>query len=709
MEQRTITTRLSQKDLRFQPGGSPVSFEVTAINRSDQFATFEIEVLAAGVEKTAGDYWYRLSPEVSAKTPPGDSALFSVSILDTPNPGFVGTMNLFVQIYALELRQKEREILRLALEPPKGTIPLKIALNAPSYTVSASTSIEISVTLTNLAYAPTNLSLCCKGLPLSWLPEGAERRLQIRAKGQVQTQFLCQIPPPPQAPSATYPFTLEAIQADGTPSQADGIVQVVPTGTIACTCPMREGHIPERQGWLPNWQTNTTSFPLEFTNQGNVVQQIAAQVREEPDQPKCQLCFDPPQIALAIGATDHLSLAVKKRRHWFGWTQKCIYEVKSEVVSDPALPLQPDTHRLKLHIHPMLPLWMQVLGTVALLGLLWWLSWLNPNNPFWGHRAAVNSVRFNGVGDKVVSGASDRSILKWRVPGFFNPLLNQHMGKIGRTNDLAVRVVRYRPVNNDRVAVGLENGEIQIWSALTGNKTPLQTFFAQKDDRVLDLAYTQDSRFLFSGHGSGTVVQWKLGVQSLPQRSNAVSVGFPVYGIVLVGAMENTLAIAGGRNRMALWNFQTNTLRDISADGGGQADYIFSLATAEDKPTLFATANNRGLIQLWNLQPCLEGSSRCESLDQWTADPQGIHSVALSADGCYLASGGESGKTMLWPLTPKGDRSAMQSQGIELNRSSRSVNTVDIVRLRNQILVVRGGDDTQVNLHRTTVNSPICP
>ncbi|NJM65794.1 MAG: hypothetical protein HC851_09110 [Acaryochloris sp. RU_4_1] len=138
-------------------------------------------------------------------------------------------------------------------------------------------------------------------------------------------------------------------------------------------------------------------------------------------------------------------------------------------------------------------------------------------------------------------------------------------------------------------------------------------------------------------------------------------------------------------------------------------DYILSLATADQKRTRLATANNRGQIQLWNLQPCLSSTARCELLDQWTADSEGVRAVALSADGCYLVSGGESGKTMVWPLNPRGDRSSQFTQGQVLDQSSRSINTVDILRVRDEILVARGGDDTQVSLYRISALSSTCP
>jgi WD-40 repeat-containing protein len=35
----------------------------------------------------------------------------------------------------------------------------------------------------------------------------------------------------------------------------------------------------------------------------------------------------------------------------------------------------------------------------------------------------------------------------------------------------AMRVVRFRPVNNDMAAIGLENGEIQLWDLLEKKQT----------------------------------------------------------------------------------------------------------------------------------------------------------------------------------------------------------------------------------------------
>jgi len=43
MEMREISATLSEQALTFRPGGPPVSFDVTVINESDRFASFQLD------------------------------------------------------------------------------------------------------------------------------------------------------------------------------------------------------------------------------------------------------------------------------------------------------------------------------------------------------------------------------------------------------------------------------------------------------------------------------------------------------------------------------------------------------------------------------------------------------------------------------------------------------------------------------------------
>ena len=138
-----------------------------------------------------------------------------------------------------------------------------------------------------------------------------------------------------------------------------------------------------------------------------------------------------------------------------------------------------------------------------------------------------------------------------------------------------------------------------------------------------------------------------------------------------------------------------------------EANYILSLATAATKPYLLASADNQGTIKIWNLRSCLNSSAECPVVDEWKPDKV-VRSVAFSADGCYLASAGGDGRAILWSLTTRGDRWNPAIAGNVLAQSSKSINSVDVIRSKDDILIVTGGDDTQINLYRVQQSRSDC-
>lgn len=693
-----ISAQLSTKEITYKPGGTPVTFGVSVINQSEQFAAFQIEVQAAGTEATSQTQWYVVSPDVSTKNSAGDRTQFTVQIIDNPKPGFVGLMNLTVRIFSLELRQEERQILRLILQPGTSLVPLKLNLPIREFQEKPDALLEIPVEIENPGYSTSEVVVRWTEIPVNWLPEGNERRLQIRSQGRAQTNFLCHIPSLLQAPSQIYTFVITANRPGEAETQVQGSVFVLPMGSIQVDCTPNRQHMPPRY-WLPNWKVNQVVYPIRFINHSNLSRQVELTVTPEEPQPHCQLQVLPEQVDLPINQTAQQDVIVTKRRHWFGLPKTCSFEAKARF-ADEQIDVQGDTQLLRLILHPVLPLWLQGLLILALLVLLWWMSWLNPNHPWWGHQEAIKSVQFNGVGDRAISGANDNKVIGWQTAGFENLLINQNTGTIAEV-DKAVRVVRYRPVNNDAVAIGLENGEIQLWSLLPSYRR-LQTLVNQPDDRVFDLGFTSDSRTLFSGHGSGLVVQWNLAADlatAQPTIQRQKQVGFAVNAVKLVGGRDRYLAIAGRFNQLVVWDLQQDKLRTVSQGNGGEANYILSLAVPTNRPDLLASADNQGTIRIWNLQSCLTSNVGCEMVDEWQPD-QTIHQVAFTADGCYLASAGQNGRTMLWELDAEGKRRYQKLDGIELARSSSSVNSVDVIRQKDDILVISGNDNSQVRLYR---------
>jgi WD40 repeat protein len=341
------------------------------------------------------------------------------------------------------------------------------------------------------------------------------------------------------------------------------------------------------------------------------------------------------------------------------------------------------------------------------------MSWLNPNNELFWHKASVNSVQFNGLGNMAVSGSADKSIIRWNVAGFERWWVNQHDGKIAKNIGKSVRVVRYRPVNNDLVAAGLENGEIKLWDVLGDGKNTRTTFVVNQDDRVFDLKFSPDSRYLFSGHGSGSVMQWDVN-QAIYNKSKTVVknvpsklVNFSIYSLALVGEDKQNLVIGGRYNNLVVWNWkQQKSFNMKYSQPGSQKDYIFSLAGAEYNSNRLATSDNQGRITLWNMEKCLNNNGECEIIDQWIDGHGGkaVRSVALTGDGCYLASGGDDGRVVLWSLTKEGRRFTSTGQQVysalnmfnQTSSDQHGFNSVDVKVVNQRLLLIAGNQDKQV-------------
>lgn len=674
-----IGTQISTKEITFQPGGKPVSFGVTVVNNSPQFATFQVELLAAGAKAGGSSNWYSISPEVCTKKPPGDVTHFTIHILDTPRQGFTGLMTLTVRVFSVELREADsRQILRLIV-PGSGIPAPLVELHTQEFRKTPGERFQIALTLESFYERSTKATLRLIGLNPAWLQEGHQQSVQLLPNAQTKAVFECQIPAENAlAPSQFYPFTIEVTQPDSPLVSVPGILKILPQGEIRFQC---------RPPVATIKNADIAKYELEFINHSNLIQTVGVEVTttSSPLTPE----IDPEQADLSLTAPVQFSLTVHHTRPWWGRTRRKVLQAKA-ITSESLLKVKDDVQTLELQILPVIPFWLQ-LGGLS-LGLLLILAggvlWLQRDRQ---HTAPVNSVHFNGLATEVVSGADDQTVRRWWVRQ--NHLL---FHQVIRQGHKAVRVVMYRPLNNDRLAIGFENGEIAIYDLLANkNKT---TFLGQDraDDRVFDLVFTNDSHTLFSGHGSGLVRQWNAEDGTLERQQQ---VNFAVNALALVGEHQNYLAIAGRYNQLALWNLRTNELHTVPLGTGGQDDYIFSLATAQSQPYLLALGDNQGHITILNLQSCMAGANNCTVVDQWQPNNQAIHNIALSADSCYLATAGNDGKGRLWSLNPKGERSQEQDNtGTIVEQSSQPLNSIDVQHIEHEVLVVTGGGDRTVKL-----------
>jgi WD40 repeat protein len=721
MAENLIDTYIFPKEIDFQPGGPPSGFDVDVVNDSSLFAGFQLEVQAAGTTSNRRPDWYQISPEVSSKTPPGDTTRFHVTLLESPVPGFVGLMNITVRVFSLELPDEDREVIRVNVQQGNIPIPLQLSLPIQDFRINPSEQVEIPVKVYNPSQLTTLATVRLQGLNASWLRQGSERHLEIGAGQEGTVTFICQLPDTVQTVSKDYPLTFTATHSQGPPAEAIATLDVSPAGKLLFRATPEERLVPAKWGWLPGWYAPSVQYQLELQNSSNLKQDVRVQWHNSTEFKGIRCQMTPDLLAIAPGEKGAIALDVKARRPLLGLKRLRNLEIGT-LLSDQRLGTStPGRTFIKLRITPMIPLWT-FLGAIPLfIYLLWTLSWLNPNNTRYGHQAAVNTVALDGLGNKVISGSTDQDVRLWRVPGFLVPWIRQDMGVLGATTK-SVRVVQYRPVENNQVVAGLENGDIQIWDILAvGDR--LDSFFYRKDDRVLALQYSQDSRWLYSGHGSGLVLQWDVehdlaefarlepGFRE-PERSRQFD--FAVYGLSFVDRGDQQLAVAGRFNQLVLWDLTTDDLETLPYREGGKDDYILSVDSAELRPHLLATADNQGWITLWDLETCLTSDRPCDIIDQWPDghDGNAVQSVALSDNACYLVSGGADGRVMLWPLNPNGTRANQYNQGIEIDRSVPTrqgnrfwgeklyptVRSVAVQRVQHALLIASGSEDTQVRV-----------
>ncbi|MHC5596754.1 MAG: hypothetical protein ACYTXC_12560 [Nostoc sp.] len=747
MERNVINASLSTDNLTFRPGDTPVSFEVTVNNDSDRFVNFQIEITAAGETRNTGYRWYRLEPEVAAAKPPGSSTIFQVFIFNTPIPGFVGTVNLMVRIFSPQLPQQCRLVLRLKIERDNRPTHLSVELPVREFQVYPCNSVDIPVRVRNLGQQPTDVVLRFTDVDPSWVTGSAERRLSIDPGGLAEATFQCQPPSVAQAPSQNYPFTIEAVSNNGYPANAQGNIEVLPVGFIDFTTTQKHLKIPSKSAWLPDWKSDTASFELLFKNASNINQEINVQMQGR-DWRKCSFKKLPEIANLHLGETSKVILDVKTKRPWVGIGKTLLLEAKSELSDQRLGSTDPATQTLEVETLPIIPLWLQ-LAAIALLAALLALL-LQPTEVM--HTNSVKSVRFDGIGFSVVSGSADCTLRLWSIsanrlepdnkvtplPSYVACTKPQQPKGLMAITDNAIGVLRFMPLQNNSVAVGLDNGVIQRIAVPSGKK--LQDLQDLKDpngagDRVFDLAFTPDSLNLFSGYGSGKLRVWsRLGPNSdfLAQPKKVIDLkskfitDFQARALAL-SPDGKTLVIAGNFKRFILWQWDRSQSDkeppDLSVQNPnkevGPDDFIWGLAFDPKSDKILATSDSAGIITIWNLDQCQTiknpngqvqiNQLNCSQIDTWQGSKTSVPGVALpvrtlafsdSKDGNLLVSGGDDGRVVVWYLTPehKLDRTKAV-EGKTIYQSAKKINSIDL-KTNQETMIVSGSEDFQVKLHR---------
>ncbi|MBD2296373.1 hypothetical protein H6G06_23530 [Anabaena sphaerica FACHB-251] len=773
---------VSKKNLEFTPDGHSGSgydlnikdeneFDVIVVNESDKFASFQIELSTPGLDENNQIKWYRVQPEICAKKPPGSQTTFHVEITKVPIPAYDTTIDLILKVISVEYEQLyTSQKLRLTIKKPLRT--LRLELPVKELKAKPQELIEIPVIVYNLSSKFSEITLTCAGLDPDWLlydPDWLNQKTQrtfILEPGDVQkTRFLCQ--PPQDTLSKEYTFTITAQSSTSQyTTREQGSLKVIPDGVVQCICEDKEKTIPGKG----RKNSHLATYELLFNNSSNLPQQVKVDIPEIKIE-KCTFQTIPECINLVPGEAKTMQLLAKKKRHLFGFRKTLLFEVSTSLIhpssGKPSTEIfpSPNTQILTLKVLPIIPFFLQFLGG-SILFLMLILYFLIPKAY---HTGNVNSVRLFGNGNLVFSGSSDQTIRRWQVddnPFLLNIFRLKHKQPLiaGKNQtQKAVRVIRQSPKDNDRIAVGLENGEVKLWDI--SKNTEIKSLSNDKDNRVFDLVFTQNGRYLFSGHGSGLVNIWDLErikyIQN-PLPQGYVNVKFTISGLTINETVQNNplIFVAGQFNQFVVWDWNNKNKyelkylwQDWEKRGDkpvfGQQHYITSLATSGD---ILASSDNQGYITLWSIKeiykclktsqplssqnkqnPVLQTSRRRRNInrDINQVSPktnqinsfaitscnnaimdqkndghgnQPVRSVALTEDGNYLATGGDDGKIMLWDLTANKEQNKSLNTGQIVAKSNAKINSVDIKALQGYLLITSGDDNYNVNLYRVNEN-----
>ena len=732
-------------------------FDVTVINESKEFASFQLELSAVGTDPDSNVKWYSFDPEVCVKKPPGASTKFHVVITKPPIQVYDTTIELTLKVFSVEFSHIYTSQ-KLLLTIQKARKPLKLYLPVKDLKVYPGDEIEIPVILYNLSQKSTTVRLSISDLDRDWFDSDKEQKFQIDAGDSYKTSFWCQPPKSPQTLCQKYDFRVEAkSETASNPAREQGTLEVLPQGTVEVNCTPKIQQIPKFKASNTGKNSKFAIYELQLDNRSNLTQNVNIQVAENQKK-QCNLEV-PEELQISAGDTKHTHLLAKKQRPWLGLKRRFLFEI-FPILTNPDLAARstqisanPSSQTLELHVLPIIPFWLQLLSGLLILLILWLLRYYNP--PIY-HQRPVNSVRLIGIAGTVISGSNDQTIRRWQVDS--SPLQDssklKYQGIINQKKETnkGVRVIQQRPKPDNIIAAGLETGEIQLWDALSGKLEQTLSKKKHKTDRVLDLDFTSDSYYLFSAHGSGYIRRWNVEKKTVIREAY---LKLAIYSLAIAQSNSlpnNLVAVAGQKNKFYFWDWQYSNIYEMRYEWrdtektlgykpimGGSGQYIESLSTA-DRKNLLASADNEGYITLWNMnriRQCIRTKQidlketldldlkddglgnkfiplECSGaiLDQWRNVREGkpfpVRSAVLSQNGCYLASAGDDGRVMLWPLENNKRSPQYQNGKVIAKFDDIRLNTIDMKAIDNYLLIATGDDFNRVRLYREENKNASC-
>jgi RNA polymerase sigma factor (sigma-70 family) len=246
-----------------------------------------------------------------------------------------------------------------------------------------------------------------------------------------------------------------------------------------------------------------------------------------------------------------------------------------------------------------------------------------------GHADGIEVAAYAPDGKLVATGSQDGTVRLWDGAG-------REVRRL-EAKDGMVYALAFSP-DGRTVAAGGKRRAAHLWDVATGRELRA---FDNPGGLTLRLAFSPDGKALATrGFNETTIRLWDVAGGKEPRKIEAPRAGCPS----LLFTPDGRALVAGGDDGLVhFWDVATGTTQRTFGESAGRDGHVFSLAVSPDGRSV-AAAYDGAAVRLWETA---SGQQRA----RYEGHRGAVTSLAFSADGTLLASGGTDRIAMTWDVT----------------------------------------------------------